>query len=68
MNQALATIKSENLVVVFNKCPPEFDFEDANDFYNECSSQLDQAVRALPRLSKDAFKVLYRKGAIKKNM
>ena len=36
INQAFPEIKSENLVVAFNKCPPEFDESDANHFYNAC--------------------------------
>ena len=40
LNQALKAIKSENLVILFNKCPPDTDEEDAKDFYEACCAQI----------------------------
>ena len=36
LNQALSAIQSENLVILFNKCPNDTDQEDAKNYYEVC--------------------------------
>ena len=36
MNQALATVRPKDMVVVFNKCPEEFNLANAIDFFECC--------------------------------
>ena len=38
LNQALKSIKSEKIVILFNKCSDQIDEQDVKDFYEACCS------------------------------
>jgi GTPase Era involved in 16S rRNA processing len=64
LNQAFNAMGVENLVIIFNKCPPEIDQIDALEFYNECCNN-SKSKTEFPILKTERILVLERKAGIK---
>ena len=67
LNQALAAIKCENLVVLFNKCPDEIEADDARVYYEACCESI-RTENKFPKLKDDNFLVLRRVGNVSRKL
>jgi hypothetical protein len=60
LNQAFTEIRPNNMAVIINKCPNEFDRFEGLEFYKVCRQNL-QSATILPVLTHDRILVLDRK-------